>query len=111
MANFSRNEIEEAKKRVREMQMRANSFIGAENSEKNHNFENQQAQNKSAHNEHSNINDKDNNTNENKSIFDFLGNDKGQPSDSSFIILMLLLILSHEGADSKLLLALLYLLL
>ncbi len=97
MADFLKSDIEEAKKRVREMQMRANSFIGADAAAaeapiKEKNTESRQQPVKQT-------NDKDK-------------QEKAESeSGSEFIILIILLLLSHEGADNKLLLALLYLLL
>ena len=53
MADFSKSDIEEAKKRVREMQMRANSYIGADNSARNqsvnHNSDNKKQAEKKTH--------------------------------------------------------------
>ncbi len=110
MADFSRSDIEEAKKRVREMQMRANSYIGADNSARNqsvnHNSDNKKQAEKKTQDS-------------NRQAEQFFKEDKAKAyenekepgSDSSFIILMLVILLSHEGADHKLLLALLYLLL
>lgn len=110
MADFSRSDIEEAKKRVREMQMRANSYIGADNSARNrninHNADNRkQAEKKTQGSNHQaeQLFKEDNGKADE--------NERESGSDSSFIILMLVILLSHEGADHKLLLALLYLLL
>lgn len=109
MADFSRRDIEEAKKRVQEMQMRANSYIGADNTVQNHNSGNGDSTNRTENNTQSS------NTQPNRFAEDDKTksekNEKESGSDSNFIILMLVILLSHEGADSKLLLALLYLLL
>lgn len=110
MADFSRSDIEEAKKRVREMQMRANSYIGADNSARNqnvkHNENNKKTQEKQTQ---SSRYQPEQVFKEDKAKAD--ENEKKSDSDSNFIILMLVILLSHEGADYKLLLALLYLLL
>lgn len=106
MADFSRSDIEEAKKRVREMQMRANSYIGADNSAGNWNVNNNADNKKQTH---SGSHPLEQDFKEEKAKTD--ENEKKLDSDSNFIILMLVILLSHEGADHKLLLALLYLLL
>lgn len=110
MADFSRSDIEEAKKRVREMQMRANSYIGADNSAGNWNVNNNADNKKQAEKQtHSGSHSLEQDFKEEKAKTD--ENEKKSDSDSNFIILMLVILLSHEGADHKLLLALLYLLL
>lgn len=92
MPEFNDNDINEAKRRVWEMQNRASKILDDSEST-NKNSENETKTN-SIHNSTSNI---QNNTNE---------------SDNSFlIILSLILILQHEGADNSLIFALLYLLL
>ena len=101
MADFLKSDIEEAKKRVREMQMRANSYIGV-----NHNSDNKKQAEKKTHGSNRQA---EQFFKEDKAKAD--ENEKEPSSDSSFIILMLVILLSHEGADHKLLLALLYLLL
>lgn len=109
MADFSRSDIEEAKKRVREMQMRANSYIGADNSAHKQNFGNNAGKAKPSEKQKQNVSHKpERNFEEDKQKTD---KDDNNSDSDSFIILMLLLLLSHEGADRKLLLALLYLLL
>lgn len=110
MADFSRSDIEEAKKRVREMQMRANSYIGADNSARNQNVNNNADNKKQAEKQTQGSNRQaEQFFKEDKAKADKNENESG--SDSNFIILMLVILLSHEGADHKLLLALLYLLL
>lgn len=108
MADFSRREIEEAKKRVREMQKRANSYIGADscaqNQSVNHNVISEKTQKKQTEGSPEPLKE----FKEGKSKA--AENETEEGSDSNFIILMLLILLSHEGADRKLLLALLYLL-
>ncbi|MCM1284997.1 MAG: hypothetical protein NC213_04245 [Acetobacter sp.] len=100
MPAFSENEIEAAKRRVQEMRNRASKFkeeeaqdfvpflpekddkLSGKSNSSNHNDENEQAE------------------------------EKEPLQDKSFVlILALILILSQEGADNKLILALLYLLL
>ena len=76
MAYFSENDINEAKKRVNDMQKRAKSLT-------NDNDEKSEALNEE---------------------------NKDEKDDSSLIILALIMLLSHEGADNMLILALLYLL-
>lgn len=98
MQTFSNNDIEEAKKRVREMKKKAESYSNgpvAFSAERN--FENL--------NENQKINNEKEETAKPKT------KEEDEEKDSSFLILILLLLLSHEGADNKLLLALLYLLL
>ncbi|MDD6728634.1 MAG: hypothetical protein PUE08_05375 [Eubacteriales bacterium] len=108
MANFSESDINEAKRRVREMQSRANRYV--ENEPKG-NFTPPPVNNhseKSTNNTGKKQNSQGSSNGEKGpgGIFDFLGGD-----DSQIIILILILILSHEGADNKLIMALLYLLL
>lgn len=101
MAGFSNRDIEEAKRRVREMQSRAESYVPHEKETKTN-------QN-SVHSEKKNISSPmpvtEEKPKEDKS------DEKDEKDSSYFIILILLMLLSHEGADNKLLLALLYLLL
>ncbi|MGN1329346.1 MAG: hypothetical protein ACI4V4_06580 [Eubacterium sp.] len=115
MPYFSESDINDAKRRVREMQNRANNFVTDEprrNSDgfnipsQNHrkNEENTQENNKNEKN--SNDDGEDNKSGQN-GILDLFGDgDKSQ-----IIILALILVLSREGADNMLILALLYLLL
>lgn len=100
MAEFSRRDIEEAKKRVREMQRKADSYIGIDNS-----FDKAVAE---APKTERNAERKSKPPEQEKSR-DHQEQEEHE-AHSEFIILVLLLLLSHEGADSKLLLALLYLL-
>ena len=105
MADFTGNDINDAKKRVEEMRRRSQSFVENENNGKEKNADE--------------INHKKENGNkpENSdsvgilgSLFSSLGLSKSDDS-SSTLILALILILSKEGADNKLILALLYILL
>lgn len=93
MAEFSSSDIDEAKRRVREMHSRAQGFIEPSNISQN-------APNKAETRADNPLG---------FSLTDFLGNISSS-SDSS-IILALILILSHEKADNMLILALLYILL
>lgn len=97
MADFSSNDINEAKRRVREMQERVKSY---QPSEAPHEEKNERKQESS---------EKNNDNSSGFSIFNILGDltsgeDKG-------LILALILILSREKADNMLILALLYILL
>ena len=98
MAQFSNMDIEEAERRVREMHSRAESYVS--NGKNNQN---------SVKDEKVNIpppapsdTPKREDTNQ---------ENESEKDSSNFIILVLLILLSGEGADNKLLLALLYLLL
>lgn len=86
MAYFSENDINEAKKRVSDMQKRARSLTNDSEKEKK-------------------IDDKKRVENE-----DLKAEKSDEKDDSSLIILALIMLLSHEGADNMLILALLYLL-
>ena len=101
MATFSNMDIEEAKRRVREMQSRAESYVP-------HDRENRSHQN-SVHPEQKNssspLPEMEEKPKEDKP------SENDEKDSSYFIVLILLMLLSHEGADHKLLLALLYLLL
>ncbi len=92
MAQFSDNDINEAKRRVMDMKNKANRYappnINTPPSDNAFNFKEKESQAKSEASD--NTDDRDN---------------------SFFIILALIMILSREGADNKLILALLYLLL
>ena len=95
MPTFSSSEIEEAKRRVREMQSRADSYVsGGKYQEKEDTpkplKEEIQKQNETE---------------------TMIKREESSQDDSFITILLLIIILSHEGADNKLLLALLYLLL
>lgn len=98
MSDFSSNDINEAKRRVKEMQNRARSFSEqsppVENtSEKENNNENKSAENSSF------------------GLFDILGDLTSSDDSSKGLILALILILAREKADNMLILALLYILL
>ena len=88
MAYFSENDINEAKRRVSDMQKRANRLTNQEESVKEP--------------------PKKEEKNENKNILK--DENEEEKDDSSLIILALIMLLSHEGADNMLILALLYLL-
>lgn len=89
MPYFSEQDINEAKKRVSDMQKRANSLKSQEDIADNNKNE--------IHKENPQNNDETIKDNEEK-------------DDSSLIILALIMLLSREGADNMLILALLYLL-
>ena len=100
MAEFSQNDISEAKRRVKEMQERARSYTG-------HSVQSEAPQTK-----------EEKTKNENKSketspfgLFDILGDLTGGDDSSKGLILALILILAKEKADNMLILALLYILL
>lgn len=96
MPTFSSSEIEEAKRRVREMQSKADSYVSGGKAQEKVNIPKPMKEDIPKQNER----EKPAKTEE---LFS---------SDDSFMtILLLIIILSHEGADNKLLLALLYLLL
>lgn len=103
MPSFSNQDIEEAKRRVREMQSRADSFVSGVRKDSE----------KISESEKVNIPPPVEQTHksQNESNESSESSEKESLGDSSFIILVLLMLLSHEGADHKLLLALLYLLL
>ena len=84
MAYFSENDINEAKKRVNDMQKIAKSLT--------------------------NDNDKEHKKTEDEKSEALNEENKEDKDDSSLIILALIMLLSHEGADNMLILALLYLL-
>ena len=103
MAQFSEADINAAKRRVLDMRNRASQYTG-ENTINDISFENNsEKQQKKAEEEMAE--EKSNNE-------DNANSDSDTEQDKSlFIILALILILSREGADHKLILALLYLLL
>lgn len=115
MPYFSESDINDAKRRVREMQNRANNFV-SEAPERNNDGFNHQQQNRRKNADRTEDNYKNeknsNDGTENRkssqgSLLDLLGDgDKSQ-----LVILALILVLSREGADNMLILALLYLLL
>lgn len=103
MPSFSERDINEAKRRVLEMQNRASRFVD-NNTEPRVSRNNSSAQaSPTAVNENA---DEKRNVSENEIQSDKKGEDK-----SLAIILALIMILSSEGADHTLILALLYLLL
>ena len=104
MADFTGNDINDAKKRVEEMRRRSQSFVENENNGKEKNAEINHKKEKCQKSENS---DSDGILG---SLFSSLGLSKSDDS-SSTLILALILILSKEGADNKLILALLYILL
>lgn len=115
MPYFSESDIDDAKRRVREMQNRANNFVTDEHKGNSDGFNippqrNRQNTEKSHENNKTEKNsngDGEDNKSGQKGIFDLLGDgDKSQ-----LVILALILVLSREGADNMLILALLYLLL
>ncbi len=90
MAYFSENDINEAKKRVSDMQRRARNLTS-----------NNEAESPKPDNENGVTKEKSEELKE---------ENKEEKDDSSLIILALIMLLSHEGADNMLILALLYLL-
>ncbi len=101
MAHFSASDINEAKRRVQEMQERAKSY--SEQSVQNDNPQNE------AKKEHKN--EKKSADSSVFSMFDILGDLTSSDDSSKGIILALILILAREKADNMLILALLYILL
>lgn len=91
MPYFSEQDINEAKKRVSDMQKRAEKLKNQENISENENGEDEKIK--------ENIEKNENEIEENE-----------EKDDSSLIILALIMLLSREGADNMLILALLYLL-
>lgn len=100
MSEFNSNDINDAKRRVEEMRKRANNYI--ESPQNKDNSPNAPSGKKDNKNDSplSFLSDLTG------SLFSSSGNDGSQG-----LILALILILSKEGADSKLILALLYILL
>lgn len=88
MAYFSENDINEAKKRVSDMAKRTRSLTS--DNDKEHK--------------------KDNNEKDKEKSEELKEEKSEEKDDSSLIILALIMLLSHEGADNMLILALLYLL-
>ncbi len=91
MPYFSEQDINEAKKRVNDMQKRAEKLKNQENISENENGEEEKLK--------ENIKKNESEIKENE-----------EKDDSSLIILALIMLLSREGADNMLILALLYLL-
>lgn len=91
MPYFSEQDINEAKKRVNDMQKRAEKLKNRENISENENGEEEKLK--------ENVKKNESEIKENE-----------EKDDSSLIILALIMLLSREGADNMLILALLYLL-
>lgn len=112
MAAFSESEINEAKERVRRMKERASAYIDTQEKEdeKNQNhFGDKNSEPRSKERERRGE-QKEEIDRQNVESLEQKQNQEGENDDQSFIILMLILLLSQEGADNALLLALLYLL-
>lgn len=121
MAQFSEADINEAKRRVMDMRNRANKYTqgsdfshlnNSQNSqnhwENNNSSQNKKREKQKAEKERS----EEKQRNNQGSILGMLdGLFDGEKDNSFIIILALILILNKEGADNKLILALLYLLL
>lgn len=111
MAAFSESEINEAKERVRRMKERASSYIDFQEKEEENNRtharedEGHRGEERNRRGEQEEIHNRPD-----SECLDDETNSQGESDDQSFIILMLILLLSHEGADNALILALLYLL-
>lgn len=100
MSEFNSNDINDAKRRVEEMRKKANNYIDTpQNEDKTY-------QNSSSKSDNKNDSPLSFLSDLTGSLFSSSGNDGSQG-----LILALILILSKEGADSKLILALLYILL
>ncbi len=115
MSYFSESDINDAKRRVREMQNRANNLVSEEPKRNNDGF-NQRYQNRRQNTENRaetkvNENFSKNADEDNKKIQNSILDLFGDGDKSQIIILALILVLSREGADNMLILALLYLLL
>ncbi|MCD7722813.1 MAG: hypothetical protein LUH82_02520 [Clostridiales bacterium] len=104
MPPFSSQDIDEAKRRVREMQHRADSYVSAESEQQKEPAEKSAAGN--SVNAKAAPAQKDVPPGEKENA-----QQPGNLSEGGAIILILLILLWGEGADNKLLLALLYLLL
>lgn len=100
MSEFNSNDINDAKRRVEEMRKKANNYIDAPQDE------NKTFKNSSTKSDNKNDSPLSFLSDLTGSLFSSSGNDGSQG-----LILALILILSKEGADSKLILALLYILL
>ena len=112
MAEFNEADIEAAKRRVRDMRNRASRFTAEDTARQSSIV---RENNNNSRNNNDNIIDEANNQtavgSENEAVEDINENDEAMQDKSFVIILALILILSKEGADNKLILALLYLLL
>lgn len=106
MADFSNQDIEEAKKRVRQMQSRNKRLVNNDEEYNGNKSKFNEPEMKKEKKEKAQPNDK----NGDKDV-DILSKLLGDGDKSQFIILVLILVLSREGADNMLILALLYLLL
>lgn len=123
MADFNEADILAAKRRVQEMRNRANRFTAEDNAQQDAAVHGNEGSADAEDNENSRRESKAqqarvnemNRQSEDKAARDAKeetsGNDEAVQDKSFVIILALILILSKEGADSKLILALLYLLL
>lgn len=100
MAHFSDDDINAAKRRVQEMQNRASRYTAEE-----------QPSGTVLHSVTDKNNCRPNETDNTRSKFPEKDNDEKEKDNSFFVILALLMLLSKEGADNNLILALLYLLL
>ena len=100
MSEFNSNDINDAKRRVEEMRKKANNYIDTPQNE------DKKFKNSSAKSDNKNDSPLSFLSDLTGSLFSSSGNDGSQG-----LILALILILSKEGADSKLILALLYILL
>lgn len=105
MPYFSENDINEAKRRVQEMQSRARGLVD-ENENPPTGAENRSAAQSGRAKVESNADEQGFGKEKGEALPE-QGNDK---DDSSMIILALIMLLSREGADNILILALLYLL-
>lgn len=100
MSEFNSNDINDAKRRVEEMRKKANNYIDTPQNE------DKTFKNSSVKSDNKNDSPLSFLSDLTGSLFSSSGNDGSQG-----LILALILILSKEGADSKLILALLYILL
>lgn len=100
MPDFSPNDINDARRRVREMRDRARSYVGEPQQEQNEKETKEKEKNEAP-------------PQNNNDFFGGLGDIFGRLSsnEDSSLILALILILSREKADNMLILALLYILL
>lgn len=102
MSEFNSNDINDAKRRVEEMRKKANNYIETPTPQN----EDKTFKSSSAKSDNKNDSPLSFLSDLTGSLFSSSGNDGSQG-----LILALILILSKEGADSKLILALLYILL
>ncbi|MBE6740897.1 MAG: hypothetical protein E7570_01195 [Ruminococcaceae bacterium] len=98
MPDFSYSDINEAKRRVKEMQDRAKSYTESNNTTHPEQTENKNSEKKGE--QHSAF-----------GLFDLLGDLSSGDDSSKGLILALIMILSKEKADNMLIFALLYILL